>query len=62
MEKSMSELEKAQLVINKEKEERSNKCLNELKELLKNNNCNLIIVHSVNENNQILSNIEVVAL
>ena len=58
----LTELEKAQLVINQEKENRSKKCMDELKELLKNNNCDLTIVHSVNEQNQILSNIQLVAL
>lgn len=58
----LTELEKAQLVINQEKENRSKKCMDELKELLKNNNCDLTIIHSVNEQNQILSNIQLVAL
>lgn len=58
----LTELEKAQLVINQEKQERSNKCMEELKELLKNNNCDLTIIHSVNEQNQIMSNIQLVAL
>lgn len=58
----LTELEKAQLVINQEKENRSKKCIDELKELLKNNNCDLTIVHSVNEQNQIISNIQLVAL
>jgi hypothetical protein len=62
MEKELTEVEKAQVVIQQEKKERSEKCMNELKELLKENNCDLAIIHSVNEQNQILSNIQLVAL
>jgi hypothetical protein len=62
MEKELTALEEAQAVIQQEKKERSEKCINELKELLKENNCDLTIIHSVNEQNQIISNIQLVAL
>jgi hypothetical protein len=62
MEKKLKSLEEAQAVIQQEKKERSEKCMNELKELLKQNNCDLAIIHSVNEQNQIISNIQLVAL
>ena len=62
MEKELTALEEAQAVIQQEKKERSEKCMNELKELLKENNCDLTIIHSVNEQNQIISNIQLVAL
>jgi hypothetical protein len=62
MEKELTEVEKAQTVIQQEKKERSEKCMNELKELLKENNCDLTIIHSVNEQNQIISNIQLIAL
>lgn len=62
MEQKLKALEEAQAVIQQEKKERSEKCMNELKELLKKNNCDLTIIHSVNEQNQIISNIQLVAL
>jgi hypothetical protein len=62
MEQKLKALEEAQAVIQQEKKERSGKCMNELKELLKENNCDLTIIHSVNEQNQIISNIQLVAL
>jgi hypothetical protein len=62
MEKKLKALEEAQAVIQQEKKERSGKCMNELKELLKQNNCDLTIIHSVNEQNQIISNIQLIAL
>jgi hypothetical protein len=62
MEKKLKSLEEAQAVIQQEKKERSEKCMNELKELLKQNNCDLAIIHSVNEQNQIMSIIQLVAL
>ena len=58
----MTDVEKAQAVIQQEKKERSEKCMAELKELLKENNCDLTIIHSVNEQNQIISNIQLIAL
>lgn len=60
--RQLTAIEEAQMVIQQEKETRANKCMEELKELLKNNNCDLTIIHSVNEQNQILSNIQLVAL
>jgi hypothetical protein len=62
MEQKLKALEEAQVVIQQEKKERSEKCMNELKELLKENNCDLTIIHSVNEQNQIISNIQLIAL
>ncbi len=62
MEQKLKALEEAQAVIQQEKKERSEKCMNELKELFKTYNCDLAIIHSVNEQNQILSNIQLVAL
>jgi hypothetical protein len=62
MEQKLKALQEAQAVIQQEKKERSEKCMNELKELLKQNNCDLTIIHSVNEQNQIMSNIQLVAL
>lgn len=62
MEQKLKALEEAQAVIQQEKKERSEKCMDELKELLKKNNCDLTIIHSVNEQNQIISNIQLVAL
>jgi hypothetical protein len=62
MERKLKALEEAQAVIQQEKKERSGKCMNELKELLKQNNCDLTIIHSVNEQNQIISNIQLIAL
>jgi hypothetical protein len=62
MEQKLKALEEAQAVIQQEKKERSEKCMNELKELLKENNCDLTIIHSVNEQNQIISNIQLIAL
>jgi hypothetical protein len=62
MEKELTDVEKAQAVIQQEKKERAGKCMVELKELLKTYNCDLAIIHSVNEQNQILSNIQLLAL
>jgi len=62
MEQKLKALEEAQAVIQQEKKERAGKCMVELKELLKTYNCDLAIIHSVNEQNQILSNIQLVAL
>jgi hypothetical protein len=62
MEQKLKALQEAQAVIQQEKKERSEKCMNELKELLKQNNCALTIIHSVNEQNQIISEIQLISL
>ena len=62
MEKELTAVEQAQAILQQEKEERVHKCIEELKELLKANNCDLTIIHSVNDQNQILSNIQLIAL
>jgi ABC-type uncharacterized transport system substrate-binding protein len=62
MDKELTAVEQAQAILQQEKEERAHKCMEELKETLKANNCDLTIIYSVNDQNQIMSNIQLVAL
>ena len=59
--KELSEIEKAQLVLQEEKTNREKECFGKMQELLKEYNCDLTVVHSVNEQNQILSQINLYA-
>jgi len=59
--KELSEIEKAQLVLQEEKSNREKECFVKMQELLKEYNCDFTVVHSVNEQNQILSQINLYA-
>lgn len=59
--KELSDIEKAQLVLKEEKSNREKECFGKMQELLKEYNCDLTVVHSVNEQNQILSQINLYA-
>ena len=59
--KELIEIEKAQLVLQEEKSNREKECFGKMQELLKEYNCDLTVVHSVNEQNQILSQINLYA-
>lgn len=60
--KELTEIEKAQLVLQQEKEERLQKCMKAIEQELEVNGCQLVIKHSVNENNQIMSIIQLITL
>lgn len=59
--KELTEIEKAQLVIEEEKQNRTKICFEELKTVLDKHNCDLTIIHSVNEQNQIQHTISLFA-
>lgn len=58
----LSQVEQAQLVLQQEKEERLQKCMKAIEQELEVNGCQLVIKHSVNENNQIMSIIQLITL
>ena len=58
----LSQVEQAHLVLQQEKEERLQKCMKAIEQELEVNGCQLVIKHSVNENNQIMSIIQLITL
>jgi len=59
--KELTEIEKAQLLLQEETENREKVCFEEMIAVLEKYNCDLTIIHSVTEQNQIQSQIKLFA-
>jgi hypothetical protein len=59
--KELTEIEKAQLLLQEETENREKVCFEEMIAVLEKYNCDLTIIHSVTDQNQIQSQIKLFA-